>query len=64
MTESERRYRESPKGRAWKQRSNAQQTVAGRHAEAQARYDRRKAQKRDDARRELICFGADVARQG
>ncbi len=54
MTERERRYRSTERGRAWVLRSAAQQTRAGRHAEAQARYERRKAQARDDELRKEL----------
>ena len=64
MTPGERKYRASAKGRAWKQRSNAQQTRTGRHAEGQARYDRRKAEERDNRlREELIADGSHEPRQ-
>ena len=63
MTERERRYRSTERGQAWVLRSAAQQTRAGRHAEAQARYQRRKADERDALlREELTARGTDVAR--
>jgi len=55
MTERERRYRSTPKGRAWKQRSNEQHTRSGKHAEAQARYARRKADEQDEQRRKELA---------
>jgi len=63
MTERERRYRSTEKGRAWVRRSAARWTEIGKHAEAQARYARRKAEARDnELRKELTRFGADVSR--